>query len=100
MVTGQVQHAEPLNWWVGMKDNNLQLMINGEGVGETDPVIHYKGVSIIKVNRAESRNYLFIDLVIAPTTKPGTVKINFNKAGKTIFYYDYSLLARTSNASK
>jgi hypothetical protein len=39
LVNAQVQHAEPLNWWVGMKSDSLQLMINGPGLGETTPVI-------------------------------------------------------------
>ena len=99
-VFAQVQHAEPLNWWVGMKDNNLQLMINGNDVGETTPVINYSGVSIKKANRADSKNYLFIDLTIANSTKPGTFTIKFNKANKTLFTYDYTLLARAKNASQ
>jgi glycosidase len=96
----QVQHVEPLNWWIGMKDNNLQLMVNGTGVGETTPVINYTGVTIKKVNKADSKNYLFIDLAIATTTKPGTFNIKFNKAGKTLYTYDYTLLARNKNASQ
>lgn len=96
----QVQHAEPLNWWVGMNDNNLQLMINGPGIGETDPVIRYNGITIKKVNRAESKNYLFIDLLISSATKPGTVRINFKKKGKTLFSYDYPLLQRAAGASQ
>lgn len=99
-VFAQVQHAEPLNWWVGMKDNNLQLMINGNNIGETTPIINYSGVSIKKANRADSKNYLFIDLAIANNTKPGTFTIKFNKANKTLFTYDYTLLARAKNASQ
>ncbi len=34
----QIQHVEPLNWWVGMKDTALQLLINGNAVGNATPV--------------------------------------------------------------
>jgi hypothetical protein len=38
--------------------------------------------------------------VIDKATRPGIVRINFNKQGKTVFYYDYKLLARAGNASQ
>ena len=57
-----IQHVEPLNWWVGMKDPNLQLLVHGNGIGETTPVIRYPGVSIQKINRADSKNYLFLEI--------------------------------------
>ena len=95
----QIQHVEPLNWWVGMKNPNVQLMIHGSEVGLSTPAINYPGVSIKKVHKADSKNYLFIDLVIAPTTKPGTFPIVFTKEGKKATV-NYSLLAREKDASK
>ena len=94
----QIQHVEPLNWWVGMKNPNVQLMIHGSEVGLSTPAINYPGVSIKKVHTADSKNYLFIDLVIAPTTKPGTFPIVFTKEGKKATV-NYSLLARQKDAS-
>ena len=88
----QIQHVEPLNWFIGMKNKNLQLLVNGQGVGDLIPVIHYSGVIIKKISRGDSKNYLFIDLHIDPDTKPGTIPIQFTRAGNTIYTYDYSLL--------
>ncbi|MBI1783317.1 MAG: glycoside hydrolase family 13 protein [Sphingobacteriales bacterium] len=96
----QINHAEPLNWWVGMKNPNLQLLINGEGVGETTPSISYPGVTIKKVNKADSRNYLFIDLVIDKTAKPGIIGISFKKDGKEVYSYRYNLLKRQQDAAQ
>ncbi len=90
----QIQHVEPLNWWVGLKNPNLQLLIHGENISETQPFINYAGVSIKKVNKADSKNYLFLDLVIAKTTKAGNFTINFKKAGKIVYTYNYSLLPK------
>lgn len=95
----QISHVEPLNWWIGMKNQHLQLLINGNDIGETTPAINYPGVAIQKVYRADSKNYLFIDLLISQSTKPGTFPINFKKSGKTVFSYDYTLLKRTPNAA-
>lgn len=96
----QINHVEPLNWWVGMKNPNLQLLINGEGVGETIPSISYPGVAIKKVNKADSKNYLFIDLLIDKTAKPGIMGISFKKDGKDVYSYRYSLLKRQQDASQ
>jgi glycosidase len=93
----QVNHVEPLNWWIGMKNPNLQLLIEGNNIGETTPEFSYAGVSIKKVTRADSKNYLFIDLVIGKNTKPGKFIIHFKKGGKTIYDYEYSLLARQTD---
>lgn len=90
----QIQHVEPLNWWVGLKNPNLQLLIHGQNISDTQPIINYPGVSIKKVNKADSKNYLFLDLVIAKTTRAGSFTINFKKAGKTVYTYNYSLLPK------
>ena len=98
-VGAQINHVEPLNWWVGMKNQNLQLLINGSNVGETTPTINYTGVTIKKVNKADSKNYLFISLAIASNTKPGIFKISFKKNGREVYSYDYELLQRQKDAS-
>ncbi|MEI6408992.1 MAG: glycoside hydrolase family 13 protein [Bacteroidota bacterium] len=96
----QINHVEPLNWFVGMKNPKLQLLINGNDIGESTPQINYPGVSIKKVSKADSKNYLFIDLIIAKTTKPGTFPIRFTKNGKTVETYNYTLATRQQDASK
>ena len=74
----QVTRVEPLSWWTGMK-TPLQLMVNGEGVSAYDVTIEGgAGVSVEKVNKAESPNYLFVDVKIAPNARPGTYYIVFS----------------------
>lgn len=66
----------PTHWWTGMKNNKLQLMIHGEGIGNSVQVaIKYPGVQLLKLHRAENKNYLFVDLQIGAETKPGTFQI-------------------------
>ncbi len=96
----QIQHVEPLNWWVGMKDQNLQLLINGNNVGETTPSINYGGVTIKEIHKADSKNYMFLDLLIEKNAKPGSFTINFKKDSKTIYTYNYTLLKRQQDASQ
>src|SRR5450432_3934892 len=72
----------PTNWWVGMKNPALQLMIHGRNVGEDTIVqVNYPGVRLLRVHRAESPNYLFLDLLISPAAKPGRVDIRLGKQG-------------------
>jgi len=96
----QINHVEPLNWFVGMKNPNLQLLINGNNIGETVPQINYPGVTIKKVSKADSKNYLFIDLLVAKTAKPGIMGIRFKKDGKELYTYPYELKIREQDAAQ
>ena len=93
-LSAQIYHVEPPNWWAGMKNQNLQLLVNGKNVGETTPIISYPGIVIQKINQGDSKNYVFLDLYIAASTKPGPFSIFFVKDGDTLYNYKYTLLAR------
>lgn len=91
-----LQHVEPPNWWVGMRDTSLQLMLHGSGIANAKPTLApYPGVSLKASHRATSANYLFIDLDIAPDAKPGELVLNL--AGTTL---RYPLLAREPGSAQ
>jgi glycosidase len=70
----------PSNWWIGMKNPKLQLMLHQEGIGDLSTIaIDYPGVWVEKVHRVESNNYLFVDLVIQANTKPGRFTIEASR---------------------
>src|SRR6187551_1279224 len=96
-LSAQIYHVEPPNWWAGMKNQNLQLLVHGKDVGDMVPVLSYPGIVIQKVNEADSKNYLFVDLYIAATAKPGPLTIFFVKEGDTISTHKYTLLARQNS---
>ena len=73
-LSAQIKQVEPINWWVGMKNEHLQLLVHATGIGEMMPAIDYAGVSIKAVSKADSKDYLFIDLIITGITKPGTMQ--------------------------
>ncbi|MCX6324092.1 MAG: glycoside hydrolase family 13 protein [Sphingobacteriales bacterium] len=99
-MTAQLRHVEPLNWYIGMKNPEVQLLVNGDLVGETTVSINYPGVSIKKVHQADSKNYLFIDLLIGKNTSQGTFPIYFKKEEKVIYTYNYTLLKRSQDPSQ
>jgi glycosidase len=81
----------PSHWWVGMQNKNLQLMIHSKGVAEfTSCAIATPGIKVIKVSRLESPNYLFIDLLIDKTAKPGAYKLKLKNAKGEEFAFDYT----------
>ena len=95
----QINRIEPPNWWVGLKNQNLQLLVQHPNIGSAKPTISYQGVSIKKIHKAKSPNYLFIDLVIDAKTKPGRFSIGFEfEKGKKISH-EYELKARTKPSS-
>lgn len=86
----------PTNWWVGMKWNKVQVMVHGMGIGNAGAfTINYPGVRLEKINKVESRNYVFLDLAISNTAKPGVLKIQV-KAKDSSFNIDFPLLKRRS----
>lgn len=73
-----VDGVYPTNWWVGMKNPSLQLMVKGPNINENSFSVSYPGVKLVKVNKVENRNYVFLDLLITPAAKPGTVQIKMS----------------------
>jgi len=60
----QIDRVEPPNWWVGFEDTTLQLLVKGENISIYTPEIEFQGVSLENVHKANSPNYLFLDLKI------------------------------------
>ncbi len=95
----RIDHLEPLSWWVGMQEHQLQLMVHGKQIADLEPSLAYPGVQIATVTRGPNRNYLFIDLVIAPEAKPGKLDLLFKHGAKTL-HYSYELQARSANSAQ
>jgi glycosidase len=94
-----IDRMEPPFWWAGMHDNKVQLMVHGEAIADLTPTLTYPGARIATVTRTPNRNYLFIDLVLAPNVAPGTFDITFTGAGRTATHA-YRLLAREPGSAK
>ena len=91
---------EPANWWVGMKYNQVELLVHGDNLGATTPAVNYPGVNVINIKKSDSPNYLFVTIDIAATTKPGKFPIEFMRDGKIHSRVDYQLLAREKNSAQ
>lgn len=93
----QIDKIEPPNWWVDFEQSSLQLLIKGKDIGSASVEINYPGVTLAKVNTADSPNYLFLDLIIDSNTKPGNVDILFKIKNKTVKKVKYELKSRAKD---
>jgi neopullulanase len=91
-----LQHVEPPNWWTGMRDTSLQLMLHGAGIADAQPALApYPGVTLKGSHRAASANYLFVDLDIGPDARPGELVLTVGDA-----QLRYPLLARAPGSAE
>ncbi len=86
-----LERVEPMNWWVGMQNPKLQLIVHGYKIADRAVKMSYPGVTLTQVHKVENPNYLFLDLVISSSAKPGAFNINFTKAGASTLTYKYEL---------
>ena len=60
-----MDRIEPTDWYVGMKNPSLQLMIYGKDVRDANVTVDYPGVRIDSLVRLDSPNYLLVYLNVA-----------------------------------
>jgi glycosidase len=95
----RIDHMEPPMWWAGMHNTRLQLMVHGPQIADLEPTLAYPGARIAAVSRVANRNYLFIDLDIAPDAKPGQLQLLFQRGAATL-RYNYALLVRAQGSAQ
>jgi hypothetical protein len=88
--------VEPPFWWVGMKNEDLQLLVYGKNISLTEPRISDGAMTIQRVIKADSPHYLFLDIKISLDAAPGLYPIVFYKDDKQLFEYDFELKMRRS----
>lgn len=88
----KVDRIDPTNWFVGMKNPSLQLMVYGEGIGSADVTTDYAGARVDSIVRVDSPNYLLVYLNLEGA-QPGEMTLEF-KNGKAKKKVKYQLKAR------
>src|SRR5580693_7266177 len=95
-----LERIEPMNWWVGMKNPKLQLLVHGNKIAERSVKMSYPGVKLVQVHKVENPNYLFLDIDISAAAKPGAFTIAFTKPGSTDINYKYELKQRDHSSDR
>jgi hypothetical protein len=44
-----ISRVEPANWWTGMKNTELQIMVYGPNIGKSTLTINYPGISVKEI---------------------------------------------------
>lgn len=93
--TQAIEHVHPLNWWSGMKNPELQIMLHGKGIAPCDVRLeNAEGVHITRSVRTESPNYIIL-YVDTREARPQTFDIVLTRNGKPKVRQPYELLPRT-----
>ena len=90
---------DPTCWYVGLKNPRLQLLVHGPGIGSSTATLgSYLGVMLTSTEKLPNSNYLILNLMLAPSTKPGSLQINF-KGAKNLSY-TYELRGRATGPDR
>ena len=94
-----INRIEPTDWFVGMKNPTLQLMVYGQGIRDAqDVTTDYPGVTIDSLVRLDSPNYLLIYLNLRDA-QPGTMTLKFT-ANRKKLTAQYQLKQREMSGDK
>ena len=99
LTAANVDKIDPPFWYVGMQDHELQLMVYGEDIANTQVSVDYPGVALSSTVRLESNNYLLVYLTLNEDVKPGKMTLTFTQ-GKKKISQDYELKARAKKGSE
>lgn len=96
-----VEHVHPLNWWTGMQNTELQIMLHGTELGDLDVVLNKaQNVEVKDVVRFANKNYLiiYIDTKNAPAQKFNIQLMKGKKLVKSVPYELKTLSNRKVNS--
>ncbi len=83
----KIDRIDPTDWYAGMKDPSLQLMVYGQNIGAADVSTDYPGVRLDSLVRLDSPNYLLVYLNLQGA-QPGEMTLSFRqgKQNKRVKY--------------
>ncbi|OZV69343.1 glycoside hydrolase family 13 protein [Winogradskyella aurantia] len=93
-ISNDIYKIEPPHWWTGFKNRQLQLLVKHDNIGNYTAQISHQGIALKQVHKADSPNYLFLDLEIAETATPGKFNIVFRINNKPELVQTYELKKR------
>ena len=95
-----IDRIEPANWYVGMKNPQLQLMVYGKDIASVNSVTTaYPGVRIDSLVKLDSPNYLLVYLNVKDA-QPGKMTLEFKSPTSKLKPQTYELKAREKKGSE
>lgn len=91
------EKVEPPFWWTDMYHSELQLLVYGDNISQTQVKIDHPGVLLKEVVSVESPNYLFLYLDLKDAVA-GSFDIHFEGGRRNTYRYTYELRERKEDA--
>jgi len=67
-----IDRVDPPNWWTGMQHKELQLLVKGTNISSFSQLtIKPEGLTVLSIEKVESKDYIFLNLSINNDTKSG-----------------------------
>ncbi|MEO9869454.1 glycoside hydrolase family 13 protein [Ekhidna sp.] len=95
-----IEKMDPPFWWIEMPTSDLQIMLYGEGIGELDVEIKYKGVAVKDVQKLENPNYLILNLDVSKKVIPGSFEIKLKDGNNALTKKSFELKPRSDKANR
>ena len=93
----QIQKVEPMFWWKGMKNPDLQILVYGKNISDYTIELSDE-IKIKDIQKTENPNYAFVT-INTNDVKKSSFKINLKKKNKIVDSYNYELKDRQPNSS-
>lgn len=74
----------PQNWWVGMENNRLLLLLHGTEMAMNKATITHPGVTLINQFPGQNNSYLFVEIEISSQAGIGNVPIILTRGNRTM----------------
>lgn len=97
-----VEKIDPPSWWTGSTISPVRVLLTGKNLKFNKRIIKSNSPNIVVSNPRDSENgnYLFLDLKIAPTTKPGKYKISISGAPSGGTSFDFEVMPKSASPTK
>jgi len=92
-----ISKVEPPSWWTGSTVNPVRVLLTGKdlnGVGISAP----RGFRTGNLKSSVNGNYLFVDIAVPPTAKPGKYRFGIVKPGASASF-EFEIFAKSRSAS-
>lgn len=93
-----INRMEPMNWWEGMTNSRVQIMLYGPKIA--DLTLKVDGLTVMEQIRTENPNYIFVT-VETKNQKAGNYPISLTNAkGKVLQKIDFELKTRRTGSAQ
>lgn len=90
--------AEPANWWTGMQNREVEVLLSSPGIQDYQLAIKSQEVKMIRVETAPNRDFVYAILEIPQNMKAGEVTFMFSQKGKLKFTHSWPVFQREKSS--